>query len=460
MAHVWGILVGRGFALAALLGLALVACGTRVEEARLAAAGGILVDGGAASSHVGLPGATRQQSVGPGGSVGTSGLSAPGVAVFGPAGEGGAGSGSPTRASTKSEVLLGSWGTMSGIIGAILKAMPVAVRAWASKVNATGGLNGHPVRVISRDDGGDPARALAIVRQMVEEDHVIALFGNSGATTQAAVAPYLEEKRIPMIGGAIFDSPMWFNPQAGNKGTYRGYIKTVIEQSKTRKISVIYCREAAACGEAADEIRTYGPKLGASIVHEAQVSLAQPDYTAEVLSARNAGAEVIIISIDNPSTIRLARNAHRQGWFPVLSGGPALYETAFTEYGGEDVEGVLAFSTTLPWSTSPKMAEYRDAVARYVPGGAVSDFGAWAWVGGKLMERIAPFIHEKPTTEQLLDGLYSLRNDTLGGLVPPLTFPKGKSPANVNLCVVPIKVVRQQWAAPFGDKFVCSPEIK
>ena len=39
------------------------------------------------------------------------------------------------------------------------------------------------------------------MRRLVEQDHVIALFGTFGGTTGAAVIPYLEQKKVPMVGG-------------------------------------------------------------------------------------------------------------------------------------------------------------------------------------------------------------------------------------------------------------------
>src|SRR5947207_12794878 len=48
----------------------------------------------------------------------------------------------------------------------------------ARYVNDHGGLNGHPMQVVTGDAGGDPARALSIVRDMVENKGAIALMGN------------------------------------------------------------------------------------------------------------------------------------------------------------------------------------------------------------------------------------------------------------------------------------------
>ncbi len=56
-----------------------------------------------------------------------------------------------------------------------------AAKAWASWVNDNGGVNGHPVELIVKDDGNDPARALRAARELVEQDQVMAIVGDSGS---------------------------------------------------------------------------------------------------------------------------------------------------------------------------------------------------------------------------------------------------------------------------------------
>ena len=107
----------------------------------------------------------------------------------------------PNKAAVrKSEILFGSFGVEAGVLGVISGPAPPAIRAWTADVNSRGGLGGHPVRVIMVDDGGDPARAQAGVRQMVEKDHVIGFLYPYAIGTLVPVLPYLEEKGIPVLG--------------------------------------------------------------------------------------------------------------------------------------------------------------------------------------------------------------------------------------------------------------------
>jgi branched-chain amino acid transport system substrate-binding protein len=363
----------------------------------------------------------------------------------------------PARA--RAEIVLGSFGTSSGPIGANVATIPVAVKAWVATVNAGGGLDGHPVRVVFGDDGGDPGRAVALARRMVEQDGAVAFVGTHGPTTLQAVVPYAESRRIPIVGGttslAVEDqSPMVFNPQVGLLGAGRGFVSTVLSQTPARTASVVYCREAPGCAASRDVIAAFAPEAGLRIVHEAQVSLAQPDFTAEVVAGRQAGAEAVIAVVDVASMLRYIRAAQRQGWKPVFSGSFA-FDTQDAERAGADAEGLLAFSGTANFRGSERMAKYRAAVARFVPGGALGGPGAHAWAQGQLLRAAGRSLPDEVTSAQILAGLLGLRGETLGGIVPPLTFSDGPH-RDVNRCIVPIRLTGGRWTQPLGHEFVCS----
>ena len=182
--------------------------------------------------------------------------------------------------------------------------------------------------------------------------------------------------------------------------------------------------------------------------------MAQPDYTAEVLAARNAGAAAIIVYLDNPSLLRIKRAATRQGWSPMIVTGQPAFDDRFLKDGGAETEGVMIGSPILSWD-SPKLADFRTAMSRYVPGGNKAGVGLPAWTGGKLLERIAPMFPEGPVTSgDVLRGLYSLKGETLGGLVPPVTFRPGQATPE-NLCSVMIRVEKGRFVPRDTDRYFC-----
>lgn len=374
----------------------------------------------------------------------------------------GAGPG-PAVPATGGEIRLGSFGVQSGILGATMAPFFQGARAWAADVAARGGLNGHPVRLIFGDDGGDPAKAQALVHRMVEQDKVQAFYTVAAPTTLQAATPYLEQVQVPIIGlcecnPAVDESPMAFQPGIGSTtGLAWAHLAPLVGMSDKRQLSIFYCREVPSCSQSAEGIKRLAGQVGVHVVNETQMSLAQPDYTAEVLSARNAGADALIVVADGATIVRILRSAHRQNYKPQVSTPTAGYEPDFIRAGGDDVEGTVVASSTVPWSTSPRLADYRTAMARYVPDGEMSTLGAEMWGAGKLIELLAKRFPANPTAADFLDGLYALRGETVGGIFPPLAFVKGKGHAATNQCVIPVKVAGGQFKPLSDDRFSCAP---
>src|SRR5437870_2859381 len=365
----------------------------------------------------------------------------------------------------KAEIRLGSVGAESGVIGAAMAPIAEGARAWVADVNARGGVDGHPVRLFQVDDGGDPGRSLAIVKRLVEQDHVQALYATHMPTTEEAIANYVTEKQVPVIGGcscsSVTDSsPMIFPVGPGAPtGEMWAHLLPLTAQSDHRKLSILYCREAANCQGLADLMQRNAERAGVHIVHTAQVSLAQPDFTAEVLAARNAGADAVVGIFDNATLIRVARSAHRQGYNPVFSIQQAGYDDAMLT-GGSDVERFVTAGIVPDHNNSPKLADYRAALARYVPGGRRATISASQWVAGKLIERIGPALGEQPTSASFVEALYGLKGETLGGLLPPTTYQRGTGHGATNQCIVPVQIKGGKFVAPGGDEFTCAPGWK
>jgi branched-chain amino acid transport system substrate-binding protein len=443
-----------------------VPAGPSTKAAAGKASAGAEAPGSAASATAGGS-PSGSKAPGPAPSSAAAASAAPGT----PAPSPGAGAAPVKPGGPKSTILLGSFGQESGPIGALVQPTIAAAKAWAADVNARGGVNGHPVTVSFADDGGDPNRALSIVRNFVEKDKVLAIFAEHGPVTVAAVMPYLEQKGVPRVGSvegnaAVDTSPMSFQPTVGaDKGTSWSHILPLHEMApNAKKIYTIYCREVQNCKNFNDHITSGGfaKQLGMEVVGSSQSSLAQPSYTAEIVAAKSAGADAIVVIMENASVARVARDAKRQGGNLIIATQQSMDTESFYKNGGDAVEGVIGGTATAAWAYSAKMKPYRDAMDRYAPGAEKGDFGAAAWASGKLLEAGGARLSDNPGPAELLVGLHALRNETLGGILPPLTFPQGRSRVNVNHCLVVGKVVNGKFAMKDNDpdKFVCAPGWK
>src|SRR5439155_26259705 len=164
----------------------------------------------AAGSNEGDLTAEGTGSAGAGATAGEAGGAGAGGAAgtAGGAGQAGATGGGGT-AGTKPAILLGNVGSYSGLSSSQSGARDT-LQVWVKFVNDHGGVNGHPVRLVLADDGGDSNRAAALVKDQVENQHVVAFLGNQSSLTLDGYSQYLKDKHIPVIGGDV-NSIEWNN---------------------------------------------------------------------------------------------------------------------------------------------------------------------------------------------------------------------------------------------------------
>ena len=349
-------------------------------------------------------------------------------------GSGGSASGSRIR--------VGVVGTLSGPAGASLKPVADGVRIWAKAVNARGGVNGHPIDVLTADDGGDPARHLALVQEFVERKKVIAFVGNPEAVSGQSSVTYLKEHGVPVIGseGAgqyFYESPVHF-PQAshGNALAQAALlgVANVAKQRKLTRVATITCIEVQVCRDAYENApRGYG-KYGLEVVYRAQASLGQPDFTAECLQAQNQGAQIMAMGMDAGSVIKIARACRQQGFRPLFTWTTAITTSAHAE--DPNLQGSLISSVVAPWASpdTERRKEFLDAMATYARGVTVTGGHLMGWVAGKVFELGGKGLPEPATSRALLDGLGRLNGDLLPDLTAPFRFSLGK-PAKPTVCV-------------------------
>ena len=395
------------------------------------AAGTTTIPGTATSSHVVAPG-------------GTAGRSATGVP---PAG-------------ALAPIVLGNVGNYSGPAGSSLAGAGPETQVWAAWVNAHGGIAGHPVQVYTADDGADPAKSLSIIKDMVENRHVIAFIGNEAILTSQAAIGYLEQHHVPVVGGdatetAWTTSPVLFPEGTTNFELYDALAKMVRRAGLT-KVALLYCIEATQCQTNGKYVLEQGAaKNGVQIVYSSQVSITQPDFTPQCLGASSSGAQVIWAIVDSNSYRRLAASCHRQGIHAQYVAAQLVVTSDLAD--DPDLDGMLASVPTFPWvfGDSPAATAYQQANAQYAPSLVLSSASSISWSSGQLLARaLASLGGGQPTSDAVFRGLWSLRGETLGGLVPPLTFTANRA-APVNPCYFVMAIHGGRWTAPGGDHVEC-----
>jgi branched-chain amino acid transport system substrate-binding protein len=355
--------------------------------------------------------------------------------------------------------VLGNVGTYTGPVGASSGAVPTMILVWAQWVNAHGGIAGHRVQIFTADDGGDPARNRAEVQDMVESKHVIAFIANEVPLTIEASRPYLEQKHIPVIGGDMANTAWTSSPVIFPVGTtflpqLDATLKAAHEANAT-KLAVVYCVEAPTCDLINKHINEAAAKYGEQIVYTSRISLTQPDFTAQCLGAQQSGAQALWLGTDASSAPRLATSCARQNYHPLYLS--SMVANTSSEAQAPALDGMVAASPDFPWMVaggSPEIDAYHEAIRQYAPTFEESGAAADAWVAGELLKKVAANIGPTPTTDAIFHGLWAIRNDTVGGLAPPLTYAAQQASPEIT-CYFITKVSGGKWTAPNGARYQC-----
>jgi branched-chain amino acid transport system substrate-binding protein len=334
---------------------------------------------------------------------------------------------------------------------------------WMRDLNSRGGVDSHPIERIVVDDGGDPARHFAAVRDLVENRNVFAFVMNSMVLSGSqSVRQYLEQNGVPVVGGDVpeptwYQSPVFF-PQITTLEEHAVSLPVAIVHSRPqlKKWGQMNCREVEACSVLAKTWAETAERHGLSVVYRAQVSLAQPDYTAECLGARNAGAEILAVGVDTNASRRVAQSCARQGYRPTfaLAGG----SVSPGHNGDANFEGAFGAIRSAPWTAVgvPGVRAMHDAIKRYAPDLQLAGGSTMGWSAGKLFEAgaaAAGGLGSPPTRERLIDGLYRLRGETNGGVSPPLTFERGKN--KLVPCWFVMEFTNGSWKDANGGRHDC-----
>jgi len=335
---------------------------------------------------------------------------------------------------------------------------PEALKAWAATVNGKGGLQGHPVEIVVRDDGNDPAKSLTAVKQLVEQDHVVAITSWSGVDT--SWADYVEKKHVPIVGGQSY-SPVWqenpaFFPVQSTLGTALVSQPLMAKNAGATSIGSYYTADVAAAMQAVKAIDGIATKLGLNATFNSAISGSQPSFTAPCLAGKKAGVDAVMLS--GVPVERITPTCAQQGFHPmwILPGEAVTSEVLKTPNLGDVLAPQMAFPFFLKDAATQ---EYRSAMETDYRGPKDEMFSpltSSAWMAGLVYEQAAgSFSKDSVTSADVFAGLYTVKDLTGGGLLSGLSYAKDDKERTVN-CFWETKVHDGEWVAPKGLKPTCT----
>jgi branched-chain amino acid transport system substrate-binding protein len=367
----------------------------------------------------------------------------------------------PSAVPTGAAFELGAICSCSGAQAAALGRLKDVGEAWAKSVNDAGGLNGHPVKLTVKDDGGDPAKALAAAKELIESAHVQAIVGDS-SLADAAFEKYVSGKGVPVIGGLapsapFITNPNWFTGGAGLPVSTVGTM-ALAKAAGAKTVGVMYCSETPLCKQV-DAIGKGAAALNGLGYDSTSVAGTSPSFAAPCLKLKGAGVDAMFIASNGQIVKRITDQCAQQGYKFLTA---SQTNTADPGWLPDPVfEGAVLASSDAPYTdaTIPGVKKFLDAMDKYVPGmqdGEQFSYDTiYPWVAGKLFEAAAKAGKLSPTSTSadIKKGLYALKGETLDGLAPPLTFAPGKP--GFPTCYFSVTVKGGKFVSANGGKPTC-----
>lgn len=348
------------------------------------------------------------------------------------------------RTPSPTPIKIGVSCVLSGPSSALGSNLCAGARAWFDRVNDQGGIHGHPIQLVIKDDQYEPDPAVLNTQELIEKDKVLFLFNYVGTPTLTRVLPLLSYYRddnvvnvAPFTGAAPQRKPPYstyvFNIRASYVDETRVLVNHFLAQGY-RKIGFLgqadaYGKSGEAGVSAALRTRGLDPVCVATYRRNQPVDT---PMRAQVDLLRSSGAEAVIcVGVYGPCSTFIAE-CRRSGWeVPIANvsfvGSQSLLDRLrkLSAEESRDFTRNLLNSQVIPPTTDERHPLVRDfnSVFGRDPDPHPVVFEGWlnAAVVSEALRRAKP----NPSRAEFIASM-----ETLGGWDPGIGCPLGFSRTN------------------------------
>src|ERR1700681_2121944 len=198
-------------------------------------------------------------------------------------------------------------------------------------INAAGGVKGRKIEIAMRDTQGDPTKAVNATQELISQVKVHAMWGPLNSGEALAVTPIMARAKMPDIHPCVVESlidtkkfPNAFRmaPSISQwDDSARNYCLNIL---KVKKVAVIGDTTGYGVTAVGVSVAAF-KKDGAEVVYQANIDSTQPDMTPDMLRAKDAGAEVIVVwSVSTGMEARMFNTRAAMNWDVSFVGHPSM----------------------------------------------------------------------------------------------------------------------------------------
>jgi branched-chain amino acid transport system substrate-binding protein len=209
------------------------------------------------------------------------------------------------------------------------------------EVNAAGGVNGRPLEVVSREDGGNPGEAVRVAEELITRERVALLMGTFASHVGLAVSNLAARRQVVFIAAEpLTDKIVWEN---GNRYTFRLRPSTYMQVAmlvpeaarlKKKRWALVYPNYEYGQSAAASFRKLLAEaQPDAQIVAEQAPALGKIDAGAVVQALADARPDAIFSALFAADLQKFVREGNLRGLFArtevfnLLGGEPEYLDT-------------------------------------------------------------------------------------------------------------------------------------
>jgi branched-chain amino acid transport system substrate-binding protein len=323
---------------------------------------------------------------------------------------------------TADKIIIGQAAGFTGSIAGTVKELTAGAKAYFDAVNARGGVHGRKIVLESMDDGFDPKKTPEVLKALIEEKKVFALFLSRGTPTNEAALPVLEKYRVPLIGPSTGAMSMYDPPHKylfPVRASYHSETFKIVAQLSNmgiNRIAVVYTDDSFG-KDGLTGVQQAMKERGLTPVAVASHPRGTIKVEEAVATIAKAEPQAVIMTVLADAGVAFVKQMKKAGKSPLFLTLSNNSSNAFIKNLGEDGYGV-AVSQVSPYpfaATEPLAKEFRDAI-KGKQDVAPSYASMEGFIAAKVLVEGLRRAGPKPTREKLVTALESMNRFDLGGV--------------------------------------------
>ena len=271
----------------------------------------------------------------------------------------------------------------------------------AEEINAKGGLNGHPLKLVIYDDEADVTKARLHAEKLLQKDKALTIIGPSLTHTSMAVLEITQKAKLPLIScaaGSDITSPAkdryWVFKTAQTDQMAVSRIYQYLQKHAISKVAILTV--STGFGVAGKlQLLEQAPQHGIQVVGQEVFGEKDTDMTPQLTKMRGTDAQAVICWGTGPAPALVAKNMKQLGITIPLIQSHGAASKKFIELAGDAAEGIimpagkLVIYTQLP-DSDPQKAVCKEYAEKYKAKfkAPESSFGGYAYDAERMLNQV------------------------------------------------------------------------